>query len=157
MKKFFQQLSLKQFKMATALLIITGDILFLSYFYQNISQRSFVNRELGRSLASQGMSIDEISPQDKEHAYQVIIRFVQTTFALYLAFHALLAVLFYLGKKAPWKYFKYYSLLAGLSLPLLLIIKFNVILLAAAPVYLVITMGLFSRPWENTNVAKGHA
>ena len=152
MKNFFQQLSLKQFKIATVLFLLTGDIMCISYIYQNISKRSFAEQSLGRSLASQGMSLDEISPQDREHAYQFIIHFAKMTLALFLAIHALLALLFYYGKKSPWKYFKYYSLTAALSLPLFLIVKFHVILLAAIPVYIAVTLGLFYRPWENAKV-----
>ena len=152
MKQFFQQLSLKQFKIITALLIISGDIIFLSYIYHNASQRSFVERELGRGLASQGMSLDEISPQDRDQAYQTIVNFLKASLAVFFTFHALLALLFYLGKKSPWKYFKYYSLVAALSLPFLMIVKFHVILLAAVPVYIAVTLGLFFRPWENVPI-----
>ena len=153
MKRFFQTFSLKQFKVATALLLLTGDALIVSYIYQNISKRSFVDRELSRGLASKGMSYDDITPQDKEQAYQTIISYAKMTFTLFLAFHALLALLFYLGKKSSWKYLKYYSLLAALSLPFLMALKFHVILLAAVPVYLVVTLGLFYRPWENPKLS----
>ena len=154
MKNFFQKFSLKQFKIITALLILTGDVVAISYFYQHVSDRTFVDQELNRSLASHG--IDEISPQDREHAYRIVVNFIKMTFALYLAFHTLLALLFYLGKKSPWKYFKYYSLLAAVSLPFFLIFNFHVILLAITPVYLAVTLGLFYRPWEDaTTLQRG--
>ena len=148
MKTFFQQLSLKKFKIITALLLLTGDVMVIAYGYRHMSDHTFMEQSLSRSLASQGMSLDDISPEDKESAYQLLTNFIKMTLIIFLAFHALLALLFYLGKKSPWKYFKYYSLLAALSLPFFLIVKFNVILLAAIPVYLAVTLGLFFRPWE---------
>ena len=152
MKKFFRQLSLKQFRIIIALLVLSGDAMFIAYMYQNVSERSFIEQELSRGLASQGISYNDITPQDKEQAYQTIISFVKMSFALFLVVHALLALLFYLGKQATWKYFKYYSLLAVLFLPLLLVLNFHVILLAVTPTYLVVALGLFYRPWEKVEV-----
>ena len=155
MKTFFQQLSFKQFKVITALLLLTGDVLFVSYVHQKVAQRTFMEQSLGRSLSGQGMSLDDISPEDKEAAYQLIANLVKMTLIIFLAFHVILILLFYLGKKSPWKYFKYYSLMAALSLPLFLVFSFHVILLAAIPVYLAVTLGLFFRPWDPINGIQG--
>ena len=149
MKKFFQRLSLKQFKIITIVLLLTGDILFISYVHQKFGDPAFMEQSLSRSLAGQGMSLDDISLEDRESAYQLIANLLIMTLIIFLSFHALLALLFYLGKKSPWKYFKYYTLMAVLSLPVFLIAKFHVILLAAIPVYLAVTLGLFFRPTPN--------
>ena len=150
MKKFFQKLPLNRFKIITVFLLLTVDLMFISYFYQTISNRPFIERVLEQGLARQEMSLDDISPQDQEHAYQFMLNSLKITFVLFFAFHSLLALLFYFGKKSSWLYFKYYSLLAFLSLPFLLILKFHIILLVATPLSFSVTLGLFSRPWEDT-------
>ena len=43
--------------------------------------------------------------------------------------------------------------MAALSLPVFLVLKFHIILLAAVPAYLTVTLGLFYRPWENSKLA----